>query len=134
MINNECSKMTWKWCFEMRLIVNGTELHITCYIVPCSGLLLSIAFGASARYRTGAPGPCCQFSSGVRVAHLLFCFVRIILVILFSLLWVSAFPVWSLSLDYILLISALILVFLIMLSTCTLTVFISSDSFAPLLF
>ena len=64
-------------------------------------------------YPTGASGPCSQFL--VKSESLIyFCyFVCIILVTLCSLLWLSVFSVWSFSMDYILLISAIILVPLI---------------------
>ena len=65
---------------------------------------------------SNAPGPCSQFL--VESALLIcFCyFVCMILVTLCSLLCMSVFHVWSLSLDYILLITAITLVPLITLS------------------
>ena len=57
-------------------------------------------------YPTGSPGPYSQFFSGVRVAHLLLLLCMYYLVILCSLLFLSVFHVWSLSLDYIILISS----------------------------
>ena len=65
-----------------------------------------------------------QVFSEVRVgiAHLLLLLVCIILVTLCSLLYFSVFHVWSLSLDYILLISTRILVPLITISYATLLI------------
>ena len=68
-------------------------------------------------YPTDAPGPCSQF---LVESELLICFcyfVCMILVALCSLLCLSVFHVWSLSLDCILLISTRILVPLFTLST-----------------
>ena len=68
-------------------------------------------------YPNGAPGPCSRFLvESELLIH--FCyFVCIILFTLCSFLRSSVFHVWSLSLDYILLISARILVPLIALSS-----------------
>ena len=64
-------------------------------------------------YPTGAPGPCSQFL----VEFICFCcFVCVILVTICSLLCMSVFHVWSLSLDDIIMITAIILVPLITLS------------------
>ena len=67
-------------------------------------------------YPTAAHGPCCQF---LVESEFLICFcyfVCMILVTSFSLLWMSVFHVWSLCLDYIILITAVTLVPLIILS------------------
>ena len=65
---------------------------------------------AEEAYPTSAPGPCSQFLVESELLIYFGFFVHFILIILCSLLCLSAFHVWSLSLDYILLISASILV------------------------
>ena len=56
-------------------------------------------------YPTSAPDPCSRFVVETELLIYFCFFVRIVLVILYSLLCVSVFPVWYLSLDCILLIS-----------------------------
>ena len=64
-------------------------------------------------YPTGAPGPCSRFLVESEL-FICFCyFVCIILITLWTLLYMSVFHVWSLFLDYILLITSRILVPLI---------------------
>ena len=66
-------------------------------------------------YPTDTPGPCSQFY-GVRVAYLLLLLCIYDFSYFMFLLCMSVFSVWSLSLDYILLIAAITLVPLIILS------------------
>ena len=61
-------------------------------------------------YPTDAPGPCSQFLAESELLIYFCYFVCMILVTLCSLLCMSVFHVWSLSLDYILLITAITLV------------------------
>ena len=64
-------------------------------------------------YSTDTPGLCSQFLLESELFVYFCLFIYIILVILYSLLCLSVFHVWYLSLDYIDLISARILVPLI---------------------
>ena len=64
-------------------------------------------------YPTSAPGPCSKFIVESELLIYFCYFLCIILVTLCSMLLLSDFQVWSLSLDYILLITAITLVFLI---------------------
>ena len=93
-----CAVKTW---FVQRFMV-----FLASFIYP--GLLMNNSAGVSRKveedYPTCAPGPCFQF---LVESELLICFcyfVCMILVTLCSLLCMSVLHVWSLSLDYILLI------------------------------
>ena len=69
---------------------------------------------AEEAYLTGAPGPCYHF---LVESKLLTYFCYFVCIMSCSLLYVSVFNIWFLSLDYILLISSRILVPLITLLT-----------------
>ena len=102
---------SWNFRRTFLIIYSSKWFEISIYFFMSN--LAGVSRKAEDAYHTDAPSPCSHFS-GVRVAHLLL--LLCILVTLCSLLCVSVFHVWSLSLDYILLITAITLVPLITLS------------------
>ena len=77
------------------------------------GNSVGVSRKAEDAYTTGAHDPCSQFLVEPELLSYFCYFVCVILITLCFLLCLSVFHVWSLSMDYLLLISAKILVLLV---------------------
>ena len=130
------NKQWWRWlhvvkCWHTKKTEVRYHLHLETWFVQhviiflssffYSGLFMSnsadVSWEAEDAYPIDASGPCSQFWVVSELLIYLCYFVCVILVTLCSMLCLSVYHVWSLSLYYICLISARILVPLINLSS-----------------